>query len=112
MKPTFDPILAGVQMRITDNPDEAWAIIDQLEKCCNCQAYTPIDLFHGRCDFPEDDDYSFEVGGHRKCECFWAKDKRITYWIHKLVTMAQDADGQADQCRAFFKNYRDKQKAS
>jgi len=101
MKRTFEPILAGVQMRITSNPDEAWEIISKLDTCCNCQAYTPIDLFHGRCDFPEGGE-PFNVSNSDACECFWAKDKRVTYWIHKLVTMASDADGTSDISREFF----------
>lgn len=99
---SFEPILAGVQMRITSNPDEAWEIINQLTICSNCHAYTPIDLFSGRCDFPEGE-WSFNVSNSNSCECFWAKNKIIKYWENKLVTMALDANGSSDICRKIFK---------
>lgn len=97
----FEPILAGVQVRLISDPDEAFKIIDQLAKCKNCESYSQVDLFEFVCHFPEG-------GGDRYpepdncCECFYARDKRINYWIDKLVIMHMDLNGDADFNRQLF----------
>lgn len=94
----FEPVLAGVKVRLTQDPEEAWEIINALDECQNCENYTPLSLFHGRCNFPEGGEL-FEVSCDNCCECFYARDKRINYWMSKLVEMTMEYDGTNDFMR-------------
>ena len=80
---------------LTNNEDEAWAQIEELGRCHNCLHFTQMYLFSGMCGNPEGEE-PFEVGLNSACECFYAREKKVQYWIDKLVQMAMDANGVSD----------------
>lgn len=89
---------------LTSNENEAWEMISRIDRCVNCNSFTQKDLFSGTCknpeSYPEGGD-SFSVGLGDTCECFAAREKKVQYWIDKLVTMALDAGGVNDWQRRF-----------
>lgn len=88
-------MLKNDNVYITSNPNEAWSMIDKLSECRNCINFSK-NLFEFRCSNPEGEK-SFELSSDNStCECFYAREKKVKYWIDKLVTMAMDFDGQND----------------
>ena len=81
--------------RIAYNERDAWAQIDELDRCRNCRHVIGRDLFGNICENPEGGS-SFHVDDEDTCECFTAKDKKATYWINKLVEMAMEYSGEND----------------
>ena len=94
----YDSLLAGVNVYLTTNPNEAWEMIDRLSECRNCSNFSR-NLFEFRCSNPEGKK-SFELSSDKSsCECFNARSKEVKYWIEKLVTIAMDFDGTNDFMR-------------
>lgn len=81
--------------RIAYSEQDAWDQIDQIDTCCNCQFMIDRDLFGGRCIGPETG-FKFTVRDTDRCECFSALEKKVSYWIDKLVEMALEFSGQND----------------
>jgi hypothetical protein len=82
-------------VHLTDNEQEAWDMIENLSRCENCTNFQQADLFAGSCSNPEGEK-PFTVNTTASCECFAARDKKVGYWIDKLVQMAMDANGVSD----------------
>ena len=84
--------------RIAYNEADAWAQINELDRCSNCRHVIGRDLFGNICENPEGEK-PFHVDDHDTCECFAARDKKVTYWISKLVWMALEYNGNNDFMR-------------
>lgn len=84
--------------RIAYNEQDAWDQINELDRCKNCQHLVGFDLFGGICENPEGEK-RFHVSEGDTCECFHAKDKKVGYWINKLVGMAMEYSGDNDFSR-------------
>jgi hypothetical protein len=80
---------------LTNNEQEACDQISKIDRCSNCANFTQKDLFYGKCSNPEGSE-PFNVGFDDTCECFYAREKKVRYWIDKLVQMAMDASGVSD----------------
>jgi len=80
---------------LANNEQEAWEKIEDLTHCCNCVNFIQIDLFKGVCKNPEGEN-PFEVGVNSSCECFYAREKRVSYHVDKLVQQAMDYNGVSD----------------
>jgi len=79
---------------ITSDENDAWEMIERLAVCYNCRHFKQKDLFEGICANPEGDQpFEFYVDNTSACECFYAADRKVKYWIDKLVEMALEAGG-------------------
>jgi hypothetical protein len=91
-------VLTGVFVYLTSNPAEAWAMIKKLSECRNCSNFSR-NLFEFRCSNPEGEK-SFELSSENSsCECFYARSKKVKYWINKLASIAMEYDGINDFMR-------------
>lgn len=77
---------------------DAWAQINELDRCINCVHLVDKDLFGGTCIGPESG-FRFRAENNEGCECFRAADKKVKYWISKLVWMALEYNGNNDFMR-------------
>lgn len=77
--------------RIAYNEQDAWDQIDQIDVCSNCVHFIRKDLFTGECGY-----LGGQVSNDEKCEEFYAYEKKLNYWIDKLVEMAMEYSGEND----------------
>lgn len=83
-------------MRLAVNENDAWDLIDGLALCENCENLSANDLFGGFCRL-----LKREVDFDQRCEGFHARDKKVEYWINKLVEMAMEFGGDNDIHRKY-----------
>lgn len=77
--------------RIAYNEQDAWDQITEIDICSNCTHFKRQDLFTGECSY-----LGGPVSNDEKCEEFYAFEKRLNYWIDKLVEMAMEYSGEND----------------
>ena len=77
--------------QIAYNEQDAWDQIDQITTCSSCIHFARSDLFTGSCVR-----LGGSVGNGERCEEFYSSSKKESYWIDKLVEMAQEFSGQND----------------
>lgn len=83
-------------MRLATSDRDAWEMVDELSVCDNCENLLRTDLFGGYCRL-----LKREVDSDQVCEGFYARDKKVGYWIHKLVEMALEFSEENDFHRQF-----------
>lgn len=87
-----------MKAHLANNEAEAWAQINELDRCINCIHLINRDLFGGTCIGPESG-FKSRTENSEGCECFRAADKETAYWIYKLVGMALEYNGNNDFMR-------------
>ena len=90
---------------LTIDPKQADEWIEKLHICRNCTNWTQNTLFDGTCSGYCDGDWTcppFDVDFDNVCECFFAKEKIIEYWLCKLGQIYLDYSGSSDEIREFL----------
>lgn len=77
--------------RFAYNEQDAWDQINEIDICSNCIHFKRKDLFAGECCY-----LGGQVNNDEKCEEWYAADKRLNYWVNKLVEMAMEYSGEND----------------
>lgn len=102
-------VIAGISIYLTTDIKQADRWIKQLHRCANCVQFTPLDLFGGVCAGYGDEDWlcpPFEVDGSNCCECFYAKQKEVEYWLQKLGQICMEYEGTNDEVRILLASER------
>lgn len=98
-------IVAGVQVYLTNNPNEANEFFQKLHICRNCSNFSQTTLFDGVCSgYGDCNPYSppFNVDYDNCCECFNAREKIVEYWLCKLGQISSEYSGENDELRVFM----------
>lgn len=88
--------VAGVKVFLTQDPDKAYSLIEELNICRNCIQFEREGLFDFKCKGIEDSEPFPLSSDESCCEVFEAKNKTVDYWIRKLCTMQYEGAGLAD----------------
>jgi hypothetical protein len=100
-------VIEGTKVYLTTSVKEAKKMYQGLGCCKNCVHYKSPNLFGGICEHPELS-YSFGVEFDNCCECFYAKEKIMSYWLQKLAEIIMEYNGTNDKVRKFFAKERKK----
>lgn len=89
-------IVAGAKVYYTTNEKDLEQMLEKLTVCQNCVHFRSITLFGGSCMPHFENEMEFEVANDNQCECWDAREKKVDYWVNKLIAMWLDASGQSD----------------
>lgn len=94
-------ILEGVNVYLTTDRQELLDMAEELTECRNCVQFSTT-LFGYECAGIEDGE-KFELScDNSTCECFYARNKKVSYWVSKLYEMYREYSGINDHMRQFY----------